>query len=475
MPPSSTRCSAPGPTRPCAGGLASFSFPSGHTAGATVLYGAAVVWLWPRLASAGARAALLLAAAGVVLLVAASRVARGMHFPSDCAAAMLEGPSGSPSAWRASPAQRGPRRHPDSHDPEDCLHPQLPFRKRQGRQRQRKGKGGGRRRLAGHAPRGDRGRRRRRPGQRGRGRRADPRRSRAGARARLPTPSSPAAATARSTRSPRCSSAGTSPSACCRSARSTTSPRTSASRSTSTRRWRRSPPGTPSRSTSARSAGATSSTIRASASTSTSCATASSSSSASAAASGRAFAWAAWGALRRWPVLTVALSVDGRRACCRTPFVFVGNNVYRMEGFHIGERDSLCDGVLSVYVAGRAGRWPLFVLGLRALVGRLRQAKDFRAFAATELRIETPRPEVRIATDGEVCRLPHAAALPHPSARPARHRAAPRRRPEPGPPPCAPSCICRTCISAASTRRCSTRWRGRWPRSRPTWWSCRAT
>ncbi len=119
-----------------------------------------------------------------------------------------------------------------------------------------------------------------------------------------------------------------------------------------------------------------------------------------------AFAWAAWGALRRWPVLTVALTVDGRACVLRTPFVFVGNNVYRMEGFHVGERDGLCDGVLSVYVAGRAGRWPLFVLGLRALVGRLRQAKDFRAFAATELRIETTRPEARIATDGEVCRLP---------------------------------------------------------------------
>ena len=120
-----------------------------------------------------------------------------------------------------------------------------------------------------------------------------------------------------------------------------------------------------------------------------------------------AFAWATWGALRRWPVLTVTLTVDGRAQSHRTPFVFVGNNVYCMEGLHVGEReDGVCRGVLGVYLAARAGRLSLLVLGLRALVGRLRQSKDFRAFTATELRIETKRPEVRIATDGEVCRLP---------------------------------------------------------------------
>ena len=70
--------------------LASFSFPSGHTAGAAVLYGTAAAWLWPRLHSSAGRAALLLGGVSMVLLVAASRIARGMHYPSDCLAAMLE-------------------------------------------------------------------------------------------------------------------------------------------------------------------------------------------------------------------------------------------------------------------------------------------------------------------------------------------------------------------------------------------------
>ena len=119
-----------------------------------------------------------------------------------------------------------------------------------------------------------------------------------------------------------------------------------------------------------------------------------------------AFAWAAWSALRRWPVMTVTLTAEGKAWAHRTPFVFVGNNVYRMEGFRVGERDRLSDGVLSVYVAERAGRLQLFALALRALTGRLRQARDFRAFATTELRIDTPRPQARIATDGELCLLP---------------------------------------------------------------------
>ena len=118
-----------------------------------------------------------------------------------------------------------------------------------------------------------------------------------------------------------------------------------------------------------------------------------------------AFVWALLGALRRYAFMTVALSVDGQALVHRTPFVFVGNNAYRTEGFQIGERDGLRGGVLSVYVTDRAGRWRLLGLGLRALAGRLRQAKDFRALVATELRIDTAHRRLRVAIDGELRQL----------------------------------------------------------------------
>ena len=70
--------------------LGSFSFPSGHTAGATLFYGVIVVWLWPRWRQMRERVAALTAAAAMVLLVGASRIVLGVHFLSDCIGAVIE-------------------------------------------------------------------------------------------------------------------------------------------------------------------------------------------------------------------------------------------------------------------------------------------------------------------------------------------------------------------------------------------------
>ncbi|GAC1408408.1 MAG: diacylglycerol kinase family protein [Burkholderiaceae bacterium] len=115
-----------------------------------------------------------------------------------------------------------------------------------------------------------------------------------------------------------------------------------------------------------------------------------------------AFASAAWTTLRRYPFLTVGLAVDGKRQTYSTPFIFIGNNAYSMNGFTLGERSTLQQGVLSLYVAQRTSRLGLFRLALQSLFGRLNQAKDFRASLAQDLVIETRRRKVYVATDGEV-------------------------------------------------------------------------
>jgi diacylglycerol kinase family enzyme len=115
-----------------------------------------------------------------------------------------------------------------------------------------------------------------------------------------------------------------------------------------------------------------------------------------------ALAWATIAALRRYPFLGVSLVVDGKPVSRRTPFVFVGNNEYLMEGFKIGERAGLDAGMLSLYVAQRPGRWRLLLLFLHALIGRLRQARDFDAMPATEVLVQSRRRRLRVATDGEV-------------------------------------------------------------------------
>jgi undecaprenyl-diphosphatase len=72
-------------------GLAGYSFPSGHAAGATVWWGfALMMWFAWRPGRAG-RAAACAVAGAMVLLAALSRVYLGVHYLSDVLAAMAEG------------------------------------------------------------------------------------------------------------------------------------------------------------------------------------------------------------------------------------------------------------------------------------------------------------------------------------------------------------------------------------------------
>ena len=105
---------------------------------------------------------------------------------------------------------------------------------------------------------------------------------------------------------------------------------------------------------------------------------------------------------RRHPTVRVRIGVGDQTVLRTTPFVFVGNNPYEMSLTNLGRRTRLDQGVLSVYFTNRAGRFGLLRLALRALLGRLEQAKDFDALSETEVWIETPKKRLRVALDGEV-------------------------------------------------------------------------
>jgi diacylglycerol kinase family enzyme len=126
-----------------------------------------------------------------------------------------------------------------------------------------------------------------------------------------------------------------------------------------------------------------------------------------------AFCWAAMGALRRYPFLDVRMDIkdddNAESHRRRTPFVFIGNNEYLMDGLNIGKRNSLSEGKLSLYVCHRTGRLGLIRLALHALFGRLLQARDFDMLSAAEIEIDTRHhhgqhriKRLRVATDGEV-------------------------------------------------------------------------
>jgi diacylglycerol kinase family enzyme len=116
-----------------------------------------------------------------------------------------------------------------------------------------------------------------------------------------------------------------------------------------------------------------------------------------------ALAWAVASVVRRFPFLKVRLNADGHIAAASTPFVFIGNNEYEVEGLSLGSRSRLDSGKLWLYMAPhRPTRLGAACLLLRALMGRVRQDKDFFATTATEVRVETPLSMLAVALDGEV-------------------------------------------------------------------------
>jgi undecaprenyl-diphosphatase len=71
--------------------IATYSFPSGHTAGATVLYSALAAYLMSRTPSVAMRWAIAALAALMVIWVGLSRIYLGAHYLSDVVGAVLEG------------------------------------------------------------------------------------------------------------------------------------------------------------------------------------------------------------------------------------------------------------------------------------------------------------------------------------------------------------------------------------------------
>jgi diacylglycerol kinase family enzyme len=114
---------------------------------------------------------------------------------------------------------------------------------------------------------------------------------------------------------------------------------------------------------------------------------------------------AAWTVLRTLRARPLMLTVDGERQRVVTPLLFIGNNRYSLDAGKVGERESLSDGVLSLFAVARHGPVALVGFALRALAGRADPERDFCALAAArEVTVEGSGP-IEVAFDGEVERL----------------------------------------------------------------------
>jgi diacylglycerol kinase family enzyme len=115
-----------------------------------------------------------------------------------------------------------------------------------------------------------------------------------------------------------------------------------------------------------------------------------------------AFALATARALRRYRGVVVRITAGHSTETARTPFLFIGNNEYHVDGMRLGGRDRLDAGRLFAYLAPRLRGRDLPRLLVLALLGRARGHQALESFAAEELHVATRRGRLRVALDGEV-------------------------------------------------------------------------
>ena len=112
--------------------------------------------------------------------------------------------------------------------------------------------------------------------------------------------------------------------------------------------------------------------------------------------------WATLAVLRRRPFLGIRIRTDDEVVVRRTPFVFVGNNEYRMAGLRGASRESLTGGRLALYVMDASHRPSLLRLGWRVFRCGAEQVRELDLLHVAEAVVETRRHHLRVALDGEV-------------------------------------------------------------------------
>lgn len=106
-------------------------------------------------------------------------------------------------------------------------------------------------------------------------------------------------------------------------------------------------------------------------------------------------------ALRSFRNRRLWISAPGVETPIRTPLLFVGNNRYSASLFALGHREALDAGELCLHAVRARSRAHLFWSGLRGLIGRLDQQRDFVTIYAAEATISSDRARLTISADGE--------------------------------------------------------------------------
>jgi diacylglycerol kinase family enzyme len=115
--------------------------------------------------------------------------------------------------------------------------------------------------------------------------------------------------------------------------------------------------------------------------------------------------WATLAVVRRRPFLGVRIETPGQAVVRRTPFVFIGNNEYRMTGLRASSRESLTTGRLAVYLMNASGRRGLLGLAWQLFWRGADRVSELDLLRVEDVTVETRRRKLQVAIDGEVMLL----------------------------------------------------------------------
>lgn len=108
----------------------------------------------------------------------------------------------------------------------------------------------------------------------------------------------------------------------------------------------------------------------------------------------------------RFRHLHVELEIHGETRRCTTPLLFVGNNVYCMEGGNFGRRNRLDEGTLSLFLVPSATRTTMLRLLVAALFGRVHAVSELEEVTLERFTVRAHHRRLRVSFDGEVKRMP---------------------------------------------------------------------
>ena len=114
--------------------------------------------------------------------------------------------------------------------------------------------------------------------------------------------------------------------------------------------------------------------------------------------------------LRGYRSLRLQIEVQGRTQQLRTPTLFVGNNALQLQQLGFPEAQAVEQGALAAILLRPVGRVSMLWLMLRGAFGQLGAADQVLNFACARLTLQLGWPptarRIKVATDGEVLRLP---------------------------------------------------------------------